>query len=41
MKKLIFLLILLPVIAFNQNTETKTTTSDANLKKSAETFVAN
>jgi hypothetical protein len=41
MKKLILLLILLPVIAFNQNTGTKTTTSDANLKKSAETFVAN
>jgi hypothetical protein len=41
MKRLIFLLIIIPVIAFSQNTDTKTTTSEENLKKSAETFVAN
>lgn len=35
------MLIILPAIAFSQQTEKKATTSDENLKKSAETFVAN
>jgi hypothetical protein len=41
MKKIIFLLIFFPAIVFGQQTAQKASTSDENLKKSAETFVAN
>jgi hypothetical protein len=41
MKKLIFLLIILPAISFSQQTEKKAIPSEENLKKSAETFVTN
>jgi hypothetical protein len=41
MKKLIFLLIILPTIVFGQQTTQKATSSEENLKKSAETFVTN
>jgi hypothetical protein len=41
MKKLIFLLIILPAIAFSQQSANKAVTSDENLKKSAETFITN
>jgi hypothetical protein len=41
MKTLVLLCILLPAIAFSQNTGTKTTATQESLKKSAETFVTN
>ena len=41
MKKLFFLLIIIPAIAFSQQTTIKATASEENLKKSAETYVTN